>query len=369
MGRWLLLSAVLTLVACGGERRPTGPPTTTGRDAGTSTTTVDGGTDRDAGPARDAGMRRYCGDQVCDANESCMTCMVDCGPCDCGHGFTLDRMQCVPDAPEPFRFRTTDAICRRWNEDWIANVGTEWEPSGIGNDPCDWGTVSDASRDNALLRTNLYRWLCGLDTVTENPALRDQEQACAVIMNAMGGLTHTPDMTAECWTQEGFDAASSSNLALAGGGLARSVDLYVGDQGVDSLGHRRWVLNPEMGRTTFGYKPPTSCMYAFDRSGSGRGDFVAYPPPGWVPIQAAPGRWSFASRLFPVVQNTTAQIDTGNGFEDVPSERLGGGFGGGPALAFDPPANLWTEGTVVRVAIRNTSNGDFLYTVAFFDCP
>jgi hypothetical protein len=314
-------------------------------------------------------MRRYCGDQVCDDDEACDTCMIDCGPCNCGFGMTLDRMQCVPDAPEPFRFRTPEDICRRWNDDHISNIGVEWEPTPMSNDPCDPGTLMQSSHDNAVLRTNLYRWLCDLDPVTENPALRDQEQACAVIMEAMNALSHTPPMTAPCWTQEGANGAGSSNLALGGGGLARSIDLYVGDVGVDSLGHRRWVLNPQMGRTTFGYKPRASCMYAFDDSGSGRGDFVAWPPPGWVPVQAARGRWSFASRTFTPENGTTAQIDTGNGFEDVTSEVLGGGFGGGPALAFDAPGNLWSDGSVVRVAIRNTSGGDFLYTVAFFDCP
>ena len=366
--RRVVLLAALLLAACGEGRKSSGPPTGTPRDGGV-TSSRDGGVARDGGPTRDAGPRRYCGDQVCEGMETCDTCQIDCGPCNCGHGFTLDNMQCVPDAPEPFRFRTTDEVCARWRQDFIRDVGVEWEPTPMSNDPCDPGMMSQASHDNAVLRTNLYRWLCGLDPVTEDASLRDQEVACAVIMAAMGSLDHFPPMTAPCYTESGAQGAGSSNLALAGGGLARSVDLYIGDVGVDSLGHRRWALNPEMGQTSFGYKPPASCMYAFDRSGSGRGDFVAYPPPGYVPVQMARGRWSFASRTFSVQTDTFAEIDTGGGWDAVTSERLGGGFGGGPALAFDVPSNLWSDGSVVRVAIRNSGGGDFVYTVAFFDCP
>lgn len=356
---WALLA-----VGCAEARTSSGPPVLP-NDGGPSETDA-GSSGADAGATMDAGA--FCGDQTCAPTEDCTTCAVDCGPCECEFGFTRDGAECVPDAPEPFRSRTVDDVCGRWRADHVTNVGEEWTPTPLSEDPCDPGTMSQASHDNAVLRTNLYRWLVGLDPVTELEDLRDQQQACAVVMNAIGSLTHDPPESAMCYSPEGASGAGSSNIAFAGGGLARSVDLYIGDRNVASLGHRRWAFNPAMGRTTFGYKPPFSCMYAFDMSGSGRGDFVAYPPPGRVPEQAASGEWSFGSQTFGVTRDTTVELDTGDGFEAVTSEVLVDNFGAGPVVKWSADA-LWAAGAVVRVAIRGTRGGDFVYTVAFVDCP
>jgi len=348
------------------------------RDGGTQTSTptdggplTDGGPTVDAGPETDAGpVMAYCGDQTCDANESCMSCVTDCGPCQCPSGFILHNSRCAPESPEPFVSRLESDVCGKWRSEFVTNVGTEWTETFGSMDPCDPGEVSEGSHANAIRRTNLYRWLSGLGQITENPDRRGQQQDCAVVMHGLGSLDHTPPDTTPCWTQSGYDGSSSSNLAQAGGGLARSVDLYVGDRGVDSLGHRRWVLNPSMVDTTFGYKPPFSCMYSFSRGGNTPQDVQAYPPPGHVPEQAAPGLWSFRmdSMSF-VAESTTVELDIDDtGYSTVDSWVVGGGYGAGPVLAWDAPTGTWSAGKTVRVRLTNANSQSYSYTVVFVDC-
>lgn len=342
------------------------------RDAGSQTSsTSDAGLSTDAGIGVDSGPPMpYCGDQRCDDNESCMTCVSDCGPCTCEPGFVLHQSRCAPEGPEPFVSRLESEVCAKWRSEFVQDVGTEWTATFGSSDPCDPGEVSDGAHANAIRRTNLYRWLGGLGPVVDNPERRAQQQACAVVMFGLGGLDHTPPETTPCWTQAGYDGSSSSNLAQAGGGLARSVDLYVGDGGVDSLGHRRWVLNPAMVDTTFGFKPPFSCMYAFSRGTNTPRDLQAYPPPGYVPAQAAPGLWSFRMDSMDfVAETTTVQLDIdAGGWTTVDSWVVGGGYGAGPVLAWDPPAGTWSAGTVVRVRLSNAQSQGVTYTVVFSDC-
>lgn len=368
----------LTLAACvpDGSERDRFPGTRSDGGVSTSSTadagfSADGGV-ADAGASADGGeVAPYCGDQRCDPDETCATCAVDCGPCECSFGFELFEGRCAPIAPEPFVSRLESEICERWRTDYVTDVGTEWTMTFGSTDPCDPGEVTEASLANALRRTNLYRWVCGLGRVDEDPSRRDQQQACAVVQHAMGGLDHTPDSSVACWTQEGYNGASSSNLAYAGGGgLARSVDLYVGDQGVDSLGHRRWVLNPTMVDTTFGYKPPFSCMYSFSRGQNTPLDVQAYPPPGYVPQQAAPGLWSFRMDSVSFVAETTSvelNIDDG-GWAPVDAWVVGGGYGAGPVLAWDNPSGAWSAGTIVQVRLTNAGGDTYTYAVIFVDC-
>lgn len=393
MRRLVVLSLLLT-VACvpdGRDRdgRRLGAPLA---DGGTRTSTpTDGGTVLDTGTAPvDAGMldattpdggrpdsgpvdsgpppAPYCGDQSCDSNETCTDCEVDCGPCACPAGFILNAGRCAPDSPEPFVSRLQSDVCTHWQTEFVQNVGTEW--TAVSGDMCDLGEVSEASHANALRRTNLYRWLAGLGPVTEDVSLRSTQQACAVVQKAQSGLDHTPPNTAPCWTQEAYNGASSSNLAQSGGGLARSVDLYVGDRGVASLGHRRWVLNPSMVETTFGYKPPYSCMYSFSRGQNTPQNVQAYPPPGYVPVQAAPGTWSFRMDSISFVAGTTVvemNVD-GAGWETMTSGVVGGGYGAGPVLGWEAPANTWSAGKVAQVRLTNAQNATYGYTVVFAGC-
>lgn len=277
----------------------------------------------------------------------------------------------MPLAPPVFASRTKAEVCDRFRADFIT-VWPKWEPTPGSDDPCDPGTVPDEAHENGIRRTNLYRWLAGLPPVTSADELREQEQACAVVLAALGYLTHHPSSDAPCYSDAAAAGAGSSNLAV-GAGLAGSVDLYIADHGVASLGHRRWVLNPSMQKTAFGAKNGFSCMYAFSWGGGGTDlAYVAWPPPGYVPLEAARGRFSLTLLTLGVTEETRVFIAIDDGsFEEVSFDVLPYGYGQGTTLAFDPPApgtSLFSDERDVRVRITGTPQGDFEHTTLFVGC-
>ena len=154
--------------------------------------------------------------------------------------------------------------------------------------------------------------------------------------------------------------------------MATTVDLYVGDRGVSSLGHRRWVMNPTMAETTFGLKRSSSCMYAFSRSAPNNVEFWSWPPPGYVPTQAALGEWSFSSVIHAPGQDTVVEVAVDDGpFEPVEKQILGGNYGWGQTMSWrvsTASGSTGRAGRTVRIRLRNTRSGDFDYTVRFVDC-
>ena len=52
------------------------------------------------------------------------------------------------------------------------------------------------------------------------------------------------------------------------------------------LGHRRWCLNPRMGKTGFGKAGIFSAMWSIDSSNQGVNfDYVCFPPKGFMPVE------------------------------------------------------------------------------------
>ncbi len=304
-----------------------------------------------------------CESVVCGGTAHC-----EAGECVCNAGLVREGLDCVP-APLPeMGERTEDEVCGRWTEDHV-DVGVEWTPLDP-DDPCDPGEVSLDAIRNAVLRTNLYRWLAGLGPAGYGRDLFDAVQECSVIQNALGGLDHHPPAGTPCYTQLGGDTAGRSNLAV-GSGMAGSVDAYVGDQGVDSLGHRRWVLSPNLSETAFGLKDRFSCMHVFRSGNAAPVEFVAWPPAGYVPLAAARGRWSVAfvaPRSATPETSIEVKIDDGP-MEAVDFDALDGGFGGARStLAWDMPGSVYRHGTTVEVVVRSLTDGDVSYTLRFTDC-
>ena len=268
--------------------------------------------------------------------------------------------------PEP-ALRTAEQVCARWRSDHRV-VAEDWQPID-GGGACDPGEISAAAHANALRRTNLYRWLAGVPPVALAPERVAAQQACAAMQAATGRLNHTPNADAPCFTEAGAQGAGSSNLA-GGAGVAESVDLYVGDRGVPSLGHRRWVLNPTARETAFGWKARFSCMYSFSQGAAHDVDFVAWPPPGPVPEDASAGR--FSVHLYGVTPGADFAIAAGvDGAAPTPIafDALGGSFGGRvPAFGFDPPV-AWRAGRTVEVVLSGLTGGDEArYVVEFVAC-
>ena len=183
---------------------------------------------------------------------------------------------------------------------------------------CKPGTTSQAFRDSVVQRVNWYRNMSGLEPVTENPEATEKAQAAALIVAAERRGSHFPPPDWRCWTSEGERASGVSNLALGNYG-ASAVDAYMRDSGSNNLevGHREWILRRSLHEIGTGDIPAgrganalTVADYEMHREDllvRESRDFVAWPPPGYVPARAVWGRWSFSlTSLSPSVTSENA---------------------------------------------------------------
>ncbi len=169
------------------------------------------------------------------------------------------------------------------------------------------GQTSVEFQDAVMRRVNYFRALCGVPAWVERSAVYGAKaQQAALMMSANGSLSHTPPPTWLFYTDDGAEAAGSSNLYLGGFGPA-SVDGYMVDPGANNalVGHRRWILYPNTRHMGTGDIPGgagvwgANALWVFDADQSPerpatREPWVQWPPHGHVPHSLVPGRWSFS---------------------------------------------------------------------------
>ena len=194
-----------------------------------------------------------------------------------------------------------------------------------------------------------------------------------------------------CYTEEGAEAAASSNVALGTAGI-ESIEAYIMDAGNNyRVGHRRWLLYPqtrEMGDANI--DPPdgstvrrANASWIFDDNfgtarPATRDGFVAWPPQGFVPHTLIYPRWSFS---FPRADFTNATVTvTTNGVAlPVFIEPVEIGFGE-ESIVFVPgdiapgerrfherPATDVTYNVTIGNVRLGTITTNFNYTVTVFD--
>ncbi len=180
--------------------------------------------------------------------------------------------------------------------EWTGDVGT-----------CAPGTTSTSFKEAVRARVNYFRAMAG---VPASIALRSEfnvaAQQAALIMSANNSINHHPPDSWSCWTGVGADAAASSNLSLGRTGWD-AVNGQMRDNGANNaaVGHRRWILFPPIAEMGTGDIPSGSAQSAtnalwindgrlFDPRPPTREEFVAWPPPGYVPYSIVPARWSFS---------------------------------------------------------------------------
>ncbi|MBN1656624.1 MAG: CAP domain-containing protein [Deltaproteobacteria bacterium] len=200
-----------------------------------------------------------------------------------------------------------DEVCARWNADRANRAEGTWSGNVSG---CDPGDISEEGRTNALRLVNLYRWLADLPAVTTDPEFNRHAQACALIMRANNRLSHTPDQSWLCWTEEGAEGAGSCNISS--GPLVQSVDGYMIDMGnPTTIGHRRWILSNMFGPTGLGATDRSSCMWTMGQRGTANKPWIAFPSPGVVPFELfGYGGWSNLDQTGWTVQSDTINLST-----------------------------------------------------------
>jgi hypothetical protein len=182
------------------------------------------------------------------------------------------------------------------------NVAPGWTGSIAG---CVPGTTTAAYEAATLQAVNYYRAMAGLpDNITFDGTFNNKDRQSALMTIAQGQLSHSPPASFACYTADGAEAASKSNLAIGAGG-ATSIGLYMEDAGSGNtaVGHRRWILYPPQsvmgsGSTSGvnGFFFGSNSLWVLGIFGQrpASPEIVAWPPPGFVPRQTVWPRWSFA---------------------------------------------------------------------------
>lgn len=123
---------------------------------------------------------------------------------------------------------------------------------------CDAGQLKASEKALALAKVNAIRALHRLPAVAYDFASDIQTSKSALISVANAKLTHAPTTDDKCYTAEGKDGSGSSNLYISYSSAPRTlasdaaVVAFLIDDGVASLGHRRWLLHPFLSHTSFG---------------------------------------------------------------------------------------------------------------------
>jgi len=149
---------------------------------------------------------------------------------------------------------------------------------------------------------NMFRFVRYLAGVSENivctEELNDLGQHGAVVLAAIGQLTHTPskpDGMSEKFYKKAYKSAQTANIHMNTAISANLQDAVKGfcddsdESNIDRLGHRRWMLNPKLGKVGFGYASSSAGNFIpiqiFDKSNTEKINinYVLWPNRGYFP--------------------------------------------------------------------------------------
>lgn len=265
------------------------------------------------------------------------------------------------------------AVCDRWRQDRASRTEGTW--SGGDTDSCEAGTLSVTGQENTLTQVNLYRWLAGLPAVTLDDARSEDAQACALTMHANRSIEHVIPNSWRCRSEAAVSAAGLSNLATTPAVLA--VDLYIDDEGIESLGHRRWMLSNSLGPIGVGSTSEYSCLHVLGGRGRHEARFTAWPPPGLVPIQALfpqgwsdidQAGWSIQSDTVPVNRATLVTVKKDGVEVEVDTWELDGGYGSEFGIGLRPRGFTTEVGSTYEVTLEGSAFDAVTYTFTPIDC-
>ena len=148
------------------------------------------------------------------------------------------------------------------------------------------GKVSQKNLQSALNAVNLMRYIAGLpDDVELSEEYVNYAQHGAVLM-AASEFSHYPSQPADMpddFYQLGLKGTSSSNIGWGYSNIVSSVVRgYMSDSdagNIGAVGHRQWILSPDMKKIGFGMAGRHTATYVFDDSRSEQvtNDFFCWP--------------------------------------------------------------------------------------------
>jgi uncharacterized protein YkwD len=270
---------------------------------------------------------------------------------------------------------------------------TEYQGSAISDSgwtgnhaTCGAGTTSEAFRTAVLQRINYFRSMAGIPALIGfDETYNAKAQAAALMMSVNHDLSHNPPSTWTCYTEAGREGAGSSNLYLGVYG-PNAIAGYIRDSGTNNrhVGHRRWILYPPTQFMGTGDIPArdgywsSNALWVFDLDNmwgprpKTREEFVAWPPPGYVPYQVVYPRWSFGYPQADFSQASVTMTRAGQSLALQINPVVGNR--GDNTLVWEPQTNFGSApgaDTKYEVTVSNVDVGgqlrNFTYTVIIFD--
>lgn len=283
------------------------------------------------------------------------------------------------------------------NQDFSVTYASE--PSFIA--PYSSGSLSQTTLQRGLDALNFVRYVAGLSyNVTLNASYTQLAQDGAFI-NAMNRLmSHyptQPDGVSDTLYASGAAACASSNLAstkssgawfsaIARDPLYDMIFMWMADEdttNISTLGHRRWIINPTMTQTGFGWAERNDipyqsfrAMYAHDGANGATTTTGVLWPAQTMPIQCFENDypWSYSAGTSVDMSLTTVTLTRvsdgavwkfssggSNGYYNVDN----GYYGQTGCIIFRPDSISYKAGDVFNVTITGSVTAN--YFVTFFD--
>lgn len=276
---------------------------------------------------------------------------------------------------------------------WLPSAGAAVTSTAMASS-CSAGAVSPATEAATLSAMNLVRGLAQLDAVTTTPVLAARAQAAALVFARNDTISHYPPSSWPCWTSDAATAAASSNIGISWGRTptaADNINGYLTERNGDTtnLGHRRWILYPQLSTTGVGVadNPATGSIYRTNSANvlyvlgdAGRNaaaaspSWVAWPTAGYFPAQLEPGGlWSLSSTSSGASFAAAQVTVTGPGGPLAVTRRTTANGYGNPTLAFTvsgvtaPAGGAEAIYTVSVTGITGVAATSHTYQVRLFD--
>lgn len=273
------------------------------------------------------------------------------------------------------------AVLNDYEANYLGSGLTTTEVAWTGsNSSCTAGSISDLAQTRTLQRINYFRRLAGLaDDITFDQTKNEDSQAAALMMSANYQLSHFPDESWKCYTEQGKDAAGKSNLALGYSTPTYALSGYMEDSGSnnEAVGHRRWILYSKAAEMGSGFTNNGHALWViggFKSTATDLPEFIAWPPKGYVPSSLIPDRWSFAIPSANFDSSTITMSDGDGNPLSLDILPIHTGYGDN-TIVWEPQgvqANS-SEDKTYTVHINNVNIGgslnDYDYSVTIIEAP
>lgn len=195
---------------------------------------------------------------------------------------------------------------QKYKDEYLASsVKEATELKWKGNEKkCDEGSISSDVAKKALMRINYFRTLCGLHPVKFTDEFNKEAQKAAFIIYVNKRVSHDPDNSWKCYSEEARLAAGHCNLSATDFTYHPATSFVTGfiqdyGQSNDDVGHRRSILFSRAEAIGYGATPQTEAVRS-PTNKLNEGDslllpkYFSYPPAGYNEIDLLFPRWSFS---------------------------------------------------------------------------